>query len=54
MYVFQKAREDTRPTIFEIKAKIHNYYLTEKKVYYSKNQYQITKRWQIYRNLFEN
>ena len=41
--------------LFELKVKLYQYYLTEKKVYYSKNkQDSFTKRWQKYRPLFDN
>ena len=55
MYIFQKAREEARLLLFELKVKLYQYYLTEKKVYYSKNkQESFTKRWQKYRPLFDN
>ena len=38
MYIFQKAREEARLLLFELKVKLYQYYLTEKKVYYSKNK----------------
>ena len=55
MYIFHKAREEARLLLFELKVKLYQYYLTEKKVYYSKNkQESFTKRWQKYRPLFDN
>ena len=55
MYIFQKAREELRFLLFDLKIKLYLYYLTVKKVYYSKNkQESFTNRWQKYRPLFDN
>ena len=54
MYLFSCSRENKRISMYEIRAKINNYFITEKKIYFSNsNMIKFKKRWQKFYMMFE-